>query len=646
MRALLRSIATRWVLLVLAAVVVPLLGFAYFMRAQLAERHWASVEYYLLTMAQEMADRLDTLVAERVADIQSWDSMNPLTEWALGAWDEAESPFPGQLQGQFDRFVERGQVYDLVIAVDANGRLLAASSRRPGGGALPPMVVEGLQRSYANDAWFLNALQGQVTLVDHHRSALLEGMQASDASVPEMHLGIAVPVKRQLGADVVGVVYALMNWRHVQTVILKPVKPRIPLRMGSDLYGSTYAWLWKSDCDTILAHPSKELYMQAVSRPPIELPQLVEAAKSSEHGLYPMYEFRGVGKSAAYKHCRSVAEGGFGWVVGVGMDNQDITATLDELQSVLLKATIVVVLLVVLGTAIVARRTTAPILRLQQATRRVAAGDLTARSGVTSADELGDLGRAFDEMTKEIDESRRQLVKAEKERAWREMARQVAHEIKNPLTPIQLSVNLLKRARDEGSPEYPVIFERTVELVLRQVDNMKRIASDFAAFAGARASRPERLDVSALYAEVLDLNAAWASEAKVEVRRALCTAFVRADAHELRRVLINLVSNAIEAMPQGGVLEASITLTTGKDGRLMVLELRDTGVGLSETARSRLFEPYFTTRTHGTGLGLAIARRLVEEMNGTIELEPRKDLDRGTVARIQLPLLPATTESA
>jgi nitrogen fixation/metabolism regulation signal transduction histidine kinase len=359
-----------------------------------------------------------------------------------------------------------------------------------------------------------------------------------------------------------------------------------------------------------------------------------------------MYEFRGVGKSAAYKHCRSVAEGGFGWVVGVGMDNQDITATLDELQSVLLKATIVVVLLVVLGTAIVARRTTAPILRLQQATRRVAAGDLTARSGVTSADELGDLGRAFDEMTKEIDESRRQLVKAEKERAWREMARQVAHEIKNPLTPIQLSVNLLKRARDEGSPEYPVIFERTVELVLRQVDNMKRIASDFAAFAGARASRPERLDVSALYAEVLDLNAAWASEAKVEVRRALCTAFVRADAHELRRVLINLVSNAIEAMPQGGVLEASITLTTGKDGRLMALELRDTGVGLSETARSRLFEPYFTTRTHGTGLGLAIARRLVEEMNGTIELEPRKDSDRGTVARIQLPLLPETTESA
>jgi signal transduction histidine kinase len=79
---------------------------------------------------------------------------------------------------------------------------------------------------------------------------------------------------------------------------------------------------------------------------------------------------------------------------------------------------------------------------------------------------------------------------------------------------------------------------------------------------------------------------------------------------------------------------------------LMALELRDTGVGLSETARSRLFEPYFTTRTHGTGLGLAIARRLVEEMNGTIELEPRKDLDRGTVARIQLPLLPETTESA
>lgn len=641
MRTLLRSIATRWVLLVLAAVVVPLLGFALFMRAQLAERHWASVEYYLLTMAQEMGDRLDTLVAERVADIQSWSTMNPLTEWALGAWGEPESPFPGQLQGQFDRFVERGRVYDLIVAVDARGRLLAASSRRPGGGALPPALLAGLERDYSAFDWHRRAMSGEVALVDHHRSELYEAAQDPLAPVPEMHIGIAVPVRRQLEGDVVGVVYALMNWKHVQTVVLKPVKPRIPLRMGSDLYGSTYAWLWKSDCDTILAHPSRELYLKSVSRPPIELPQLVDAARTGSHGLYPMYEFRGVGKSAAYKHCRSVADGGFGWVVGVGMDNQDITATLDELQSSLLKATCVVVLLVVLGTAVVARRTTAPILRLQQATRRVAAGDLAARSGVGGDDELGDLGRAFDEMTKEIDESRKQLVKAEKDRAWREMARQVAHEIKNPLTPIQLSVALMKRARDEASPEFPSIFERTVELVLRQVDNMKKIASDFSAFAGARAARPEALDAAAMLAEVLDLNAAWAREAKVELRRELASARVRADANELRRVFINLVSNAIEAMPDGGTLVARTRIEAGPAGPRVVVELEDTGIGLSDTVRQRLFEPYFTTRTHGTGLGLAIARRLVEEMNGTIELAPRADSDRGTVARIRLPHLEA-----
>ncbi|MEY2746914.1 MAG: hypothetical protein RL112_1956, partial [Planctomycetota bacterium] len=467
----------------------------------------------------------------------------------------------------------------------------------------------------------------------------------SDAR-PRAHLGFAAPVRRSGDESVVGVVYALMDFARVQSVVLRPVKPSIPLRTRDDLYASTYAWLWKSDCDTILAHPSRELEGRSVSGPPIGLPRLVEAARGAQHGLYPRYQFRGVERSAAFRHCRPGSEGGFGWVVGVGMDDDDIAATLDELQALLLKATLVVVLLVVLGTMLVARRTTAPILRLQQAARRVAAGDLAARSGVAGDDEIGDLGRAFDEMTSEIDESRRKLVKAEKDRAWREMARQVAHEIKNPLTPIQLSMNLLKRARDERSPEFPGIFDRTVELVLRQVEHMRKIAADFSAFAGSRASKPEALDAARLVGEVLDLNAAWAAEARVELARELEPAMVRADAHELRRVLINLAQNAIEAMPDGGRLVARVRVEReGVAGRVLI-ELEDSGVGLTETARARLFEPYFTTRSHGTGLGLAIARRLVEEMNGTIELVPREGSEAGTTARVRLPLLFEGAEAA
>jgi signal transduction histidine kinase len=632
----LRSIAVRWVLLVLAALVLPLLGFALFMRAQLQERHWSSVEYYLLTMAQEMSERLDALVAERLGDVQAWASINPQAEWALDARDDAESPFPMQLQRQFERFVERGEHFELIVAVDAEGRLLAAGARGPGGGPAQEAALERLRsRDYSREPWFEAAMRGESALVDHHASPLLSN--EFDA-VGRAHLGFAAPVRRRGDGAVVGVVYALMDFARVQAVVLRPVKPSIPLRTRDDLYASTYAWLWKSDCDTILAHPSRELDGRSVSAAPISLPQLVEAARGAQHGLYPRYEFRGVERSAAFRHCRPASEGGFGWVVGVGMDDEDIAATLDELQAVLLKATLVVVLFVVLGTMLVARRTTAPILRLQQAVRRVAAGDLAARSGVAGDDEIGDLGRAFDEMTSEIDESRRKLVKAEKDRAWREMARQVAHEIKNPLTPIQLSMNLLKRARDERSPEFPGIFDRTIELVLRQVDHMRKIAADFSAFAGSRAARPEPLDAASLAGEVLDLNAAWAAESGVELVRELEPATVRADAHELRRVLINLVQNAIEAMPSGGRLVARVRVEREAGLARVLVEFEDAGTGLTETARARLFEPYFTTRSHGTGLGLAIARRLVEEMNGTIELAPRAGSETGTVARVRLPL--------
>jgi two-component system nitrogen regulation sensor histidine kinase NtrY len=308
----------------------------------------------------------------------------------------------------------------------------------------------------------------------------------------------------------------------------------------------------------------------------------------------------------------------------------------NQLRRVLWGATALVLGIVVVFTILVARRTTRPIVELKLHTQRVAAGDLDARVEVTSRDELGDLGRAFNDMTAELKESRTRLIKAEKDAAWREMARQVAHEIKNPLTPVLLSANLLDRARREKSPEFDSIFERTIDLIRRQVENMRKIAADFSAFAGARKVNPERVDVRELVREVLDLNAAWAREQGIRVETSGDAAWVWADAAELRRVLINLVSNAFEAMPDGGSLRVTIVRREERGAGRVVLEIEDEGVGLSDTVRARLFEPYFTTRSHGTGLGLAISRRIVEELGGTIALEPRAG-GRGTVARVVVP---------
>jgi nitrogen fixation/metabolism regulation signal transduction histidine kinase len=301
-------------------------------------------------------------------------------------------------------------------------------------------------------------------------------------------------------------------------------------------------------------------------------------------------------------------------------------------------ATALVLTLVIGVTIIVARRTTRPILELKGHTQRIAAGDLDARVTNLTDDELGDLGRAFNDMAGELKASRAKLIKAEKDAAWREMARQVAHEIKNPLTPIQLSANLLKRAKDEKSPEFDAIFDRTIDMIGRQVGGMRKIAADFSAFAGSRKSDPKVVELADVVREVLEVHAAWASESKVVVQSALIPGRVFVDRDELSRVLINLMANALEAMTTGGTLRVSIARRPERKGASLVVEIADTGSGLSDTVRSRLFEPYFTTRTHGTGLGLAIAKRLVEEMNGSIALVPRPANEgAGTIARIVLP---------
>ncbi len=648
----LRRISTKWVLTVLAAVVIPFVGFAWYLDTQTARRQWEVLRFYLLTTANDLAERIDSELRERARDVELKAS-DSLTVWAVDGLGGDEVPFDRVLAQSFDRFVMTTQVYDLILAVDKDGQLVVSNTVWPDGGEFNEELRASLRlRDYSAEQWFREASEKRVdeplqtVIIDHHASTLLPARATSGVPHPENHyIGFAAPVRDQLAPEhVVGVVYALMSWSHVQRQVLHLDRPpQSKLGIAADAtsyapYSTSYAWLWMSDADTIIAHPTMSLYMKRVSQPPVNLPQLVTAARSSDSGFYPEYEYGGKLKNAAFKHCAPREKGGLGWIVGVGIDNSDVTSFLEALRSVLIKATLLALVVVLVLTILVARRTTAPIVALREHTRRVAQGDLEARVEVKSRDELGELGRAFNEMTRELAENRSRLVKAEKDAAWREMARQVAHEIKNPLTPISLSATLLKRAKDEKSPEFDSIFERTIELVTRQVEHMRKIASDFSAFAGARSRTIEAVDVGELLDQVLVENAAWAAESRIEVRREGTGGLVLADKSELRRVLINLVSNAIEAMPAGGVLAAKFGREISGAKPWIVLEIQDSGVGLSDTVRARLFEPYFTTRTHGTGLGLAISARLVDEMNGRIELMNRRPEDGpGAIARVHLP---------
>jgi signal transduction histidine kinase len=280
-----------------------------------------------------------------------------------------------------------------------------------------------------------------------------------------------------------------------------------------------------------------------------------------------------------------------------------------------------------------AERIADPVRRLTRATRRIARGDFDAEIAVRSADELRRLVDAFNSMATELKAQRVQLERTHRIEAWAEMARQVAHEIKNPLTPIQLSAEHLRRVHaDRGEPMGPVL-ESCVGAILGQVRLLRQISAEFSSFASAPTAKPAPVDVPQLVAEVIDPYRT-GLEGRIEILNRVSPPLpaVLVDRTLVARALANIVENALHAMPGRGAL----MLDASTDGHVVTLEVRDTGVGMDEQALARVFEPYFSTKTTGTGLGLPIARRNIELNEGRVEVESEKG--RGTLVRIVLPV--------
>ena len=640
---MIRKISTKWVLAVLAAVVVPFVGFAIFVNTKVSSRLAGDVvRYHLLSLAGDLATRLDEEIGERRLDAELLAS-DPILGWFITG---EIGPFEPNLQKRFNLLVQRVDSFDLVVAVDADGRFAVSSVRDSESQRLAANVLDGLKgRDYSEEPWFLEAMTDGSALADCHFSPLLNpefdastDQEANIAADRPLHLGFAHRIESNDG-EPAGVVFLLMTWSFIEDEVsrfgirrLQPDKPGTrSLAVGEDIYKSSYSWIWRADADTILAHPRRDLIGTRVSEEPVALPRMVEAARASAWGMYPDYTFADIRKRAAFKHCLGKAAGGFGWIVGVGVDDADIYAPINQLRNILFGASAIVLLIAVLWTVMIARRTTRPILELSEHTRRIAGGDLDARIDLRTHDELGALAEDFNRMTGQIKENREQLVRAEKDAAWREMARQVAHEIKNPLTPISLGAGLLKRSHDEGSEDFESILGRTIEMIQRQVENMREIARDFHAFAGEH-KRIEDVDLEAVIDEVLESTRGWAESQQIAVEKQGQGAKVQADPDELRRAVVNLVHNALEAMPEGGALQILLQSTPEE----AIVEIRDTGHGIDPEVEARLFEPYMTTRSSGTGLGLAIVRRVIEDLGGRVELF-NKTHGRGAVARVSLP---------
>jgi two-component system nitrogen regulation sensor histidine kinase NtrY len=292
----------------------------------------------------------------------------------------------------------------------------------------------------------------------------------------------------------------------------------------------------------------------------------------------------------------------------------------------------VALLLSLIAATLFANQIFSPIRRLTDAARQIGGGQLDIGFRRTRSDEIGELEEAFLRMSENLQTMQAEMRQRERETAWREMARQVAHEIKNPLTPMKLSLQHLRQIYADNAKNFAEIFQQVSQTLLEQIDALTRIASEFSRFARMPERIVEECNINSILREALLLYQQDESVRFFE-RYTSGDLIIRADREELRRAFINLIRNAIQAMNRSGTL----TVTTERLGANALIQLTDTGRGISADILHRIFEPNFSTTSDGMGLGLPIVRKIIEELHGTIRLTSAPG--RGTTVIIELPLL-------
>ena len=303
------------------------------------------------------------------------------------------------------------------------------------------------------------------------------------------------------------------------------------------------------------------------------------------------------------------------------------------------------IVLAILLSSWAAARVTRPVEQLARAAQDVASGNWNTRVDVPGDDEIGQLADSFNRMTTELLAHEERLVQTERVAAWRELARRLAHELKNPLFPLQLTVENLMRARMQSAEQFDEVFRESSQTLLAEIANLKGIIGRFSEFSKMPQPQLQPVQVNEIVRGVAQLFQAQLrapGRAAIQCNLSLDEQLpvIAADAELLHRALSNLVLNAMDAMPNGGAL----VLRTRRDDGKVILEVSDTGSGLTREECERIFTPYYTSKQHGTGLGLAIVQSVVSDHGGRISVQ--SEPGRGTTFVIELPIHLETQQQA
>lgn len=618
------SLTARILLTLLLATSVPFLAFGLYASRETEKRLESQVvKVYLPELAANAAEK----IRMRLEAIEhGCDVLYNVARWVLQTGSADLDDFDQAVN--FTRAINN--TLDLVLLIDGRGGVVA-SYPNPGLDPKTKAARDALMPdSVAAFGWFHDIARGEgFVWLDRHRSPFLHRTideTTQDPADYSLALAISVPT----ATPEFGAVFALIRWSEIQRV-LDDTQAFLRDEAG---FASAQAFLCRTD-GQFLAHTDREYYRAEASQ------GLAEALASIDHkGESSFTDTAGGERRVGFARVGHDALAD--WWVGVHAQSRELLDVSEKLRRSLLAVTGASVLILLVFGLFASRAIVRPVRRLADATERIAQGDLTTRVSAKGQHELADLGRAFNRMAEDLTHSREQLRDAERQAAWAEMARQIAHEIKNPLTPMRMAAQMVLKAKREDDPRLPELLDRLARGVITQTDALARIAADFQQFAGPPTRTVETVLADDLLAEIEGLFAAMVESGGVTVRceRGAAGARVAVDRQEMRRVFLNLVQNAVAACDGGGEVIVRSSLTADH----VVFRVTDGGTGIPEHVKPKLFAPYFTTKSSGTGLGLAICRRILQAHGGRIVLEHSEP--GSTTFLIELPIADPSLERA
>jgi signal transduction histidine kinase len=313
---------------------------------------------------------------------------------------------------------------------------------------------------------------------------------------------------------------------------------------------------------------------------------------------------------------------------------QALTREISNLVVAIVNFYVLLITISILIAVFISNQITHPLRMIESKFGKIRFGKSNEKIQYEARDEIGALVRAYNHMVDELADSAEKLARSERESAWREMAKQIAHEIKNPLTPMKLSVQHLQRSSGEDPGQQKQNLKRITQTLIEQIDHLSAIATEFSNFAKMPRTNNEEVD---LKDKIVNISKLFLSTEETEIHTIFTNtvpAIVLADREQLSRVFINLVKNSIQAIPEDRNGKISISLENTRN--TVIVKVMDNGRGIPPELGDKLFQPNFTTKSSGMGMGLAIVKNIIEHAGGTITYETKQG--RGTTFIVELPL--------